>query len=166
MEAVAGVFKLIGRQRQAPVRPVHQVRRQRPGPWTPGPRPDGSPATTVLRQRGRQGPPLPRPGLGHHRAAPVRAPVAADPPQHPHRGTGLLLLLLTPPRPLPVLARVAGRRWTTDEHFQAAKTLAGLDEHPVRRWTSWYRWTTLAMLACTDRRRLRFFIPATSRSCL
>ena len=22
---------------------------------------------------------------------------------------------------------------------------AGLDEHQVRRWTSWYRWVTLAM---------------------
>lgn len=25
--------------------------------------------------------------------------------------------------------------------------LAGLDEHQVRRWHSWHRWTTLAMLA-------------------
>jgi hypothetical protein len=25
--------------------------------------------------------------------------------------------------------------------------LTGLDEHQVRRWTSWYRWATLAMLA-------------------
>jgi hypothetical protein len=25
--------------------------------------------------------------------------------------------------------------------------LTGLDEHQVRRWSSWYRWTTLAMLA-------------------
>jgi hypothetical protein len=25
--------------------------------------------------------------------------------------------------------------------------LCGLDEHQVRRWCSWYRWTTLAMLA-------------------
>jgi hypothetical protein len=34
------------------------------------------------------------------------------------------------------------------EDFQASKTLAALDEHQVRRWTSWYRWVTLAMLAC------------------
>ena len=26
-------------------------------------------------------------------------------------------------------------------------SLAGLNEHQVRRWDSWYRWTTLAMLA-------------------
>jgi SRSO17 transposase len=53
------------------------------------------------------------------------------------------------PRPvtLAVLARVAGRRWTIEESFQAGKGLAALDEHQVRRWTSWHRWTLLAMLA-------------------
>jgi hypothetical protein len=30
---------------------------------------------------------------------------------------------------------------------QAAKGLAGLDEHQVRRWLAWRRWTLLAMLA-------------------
>ncbi|MFB7127244.1 IS701 family transposase [Kitasatospora sp. NPDC056273] len=49
--------------------------------------------------------------------------------------------------PLSTLVKVAGRRWTVEETFQAAKSLAGLDEHQVRRWTSWHRWTTLAMLA-------------------
>jgi SRSO17 transposase len=49
--------------------------------------------------------------------------------------------------PLAVLVKIAGRRWTTEENFQAAKGLTGLDEHQVRRWASWYRWTTLAMLA-------------------
>jgi len=49
--------------------------------------------------------------------------------------------------PLPVLVKVAGIRWTTEENFQASKGLTGLDEHQVRRWDSWYRWTTLAMLA-------------------
>ncbi|ARF81950.1 IS701 family transposase [Kitasatospora aureofaciens] len=51
------------------------------------------------------------------------------------------------PVPLTTLVKVAGRRWTVEETFQAAKGLAGLDEHQVRRWTSWHRWTTLAMLA-------------------
>ncbi|MFE9649306.1 IS701 family transposase [Streptomyces sp. NPDC006365] len=53
------------------------------------------------------------------------------------------------PRPVPLseLVRVAGRRWTIEETFQAGKGLAGLDEHQVRRWTSWHRWVTLAMLA-------------------
>jgi hypothetical protein len=43
--------------------------------------------------------------------------------------------------------KVAGLRWTIEENFQAGKGLTGLDEHQVRRWTSWYRWVTLAMLA-------------------
>jgi len=53
------------------------------------------------------------------------------------------------PRPvsLAVLVRAAGRRWTVEEDFQASKGLAALDEHQVRRWASWYRWVTLAMLA-------------------
>ena len=51
------------------------------------------------------------------------------------------------PAPLRELVRVAGRRWTVEESFQAAKGLAGLDEHQVRRWRSWQRWTLLAMLA-------------------
>jgi SRSO17 transposase len=49
--------------------------------------------------------------------------------------------------PLRELVRVAGRRWAVEESFQAGKGLAGLDEHQVRRWTSWRRWTLLAMLA-------------------
>lgn len=49
--------------------------------------------------------------------------------------------------PLRELVRVAGRRWTVEESFQAGKGLAGLDEHQVRRWISWQRWTLLAMLA-------------------
>ncbi|MEV8629092.1 IS701 family transposase [Streptomyces sp. NPDC051079] len=53
------------------------------------------------------------------------------------------------PRPVPMseLVRVAGRRWTIEETFQAGKGLTGLDEHQIRRWTSWHRWATLAMLA-------------------
>ncbi|MBV6703292.1 IS701 family transposase [Kitasatospora aureofaciens] len=51
------------------------------------------------------------------------------------------------PVPLTALVKVAGRRWTVEEAFQSAKGLAGLDEHQVRRWVSWHRWTTLAMLA-------------------
>lgn len=46
-----------------------------------------------------------------------------------------------------VLVAVAGRRWVVEECFQQAKGLAGLDEHQVGRYTSWYRWTTLSMLA-------------------
>jgi SRSO17 transposase len=53
--------------------------------------------------------------------------------------------------PIPVrlsqLVAVAGRRWTVEENFQSSKGLAGLDEHQVRRWLPWRRWTLLAMLA-------------------
>jgi SRSO17 transposase len=48
--------------------------------------------------------------------------------------------------PLATLVKVAGRRWTVEENFQAGKGLAGLDEHQVRRWTSWYRWATRTAL--------------------
>ena len=34
-----------------------------------------------------------------------------------------------------------------EETFQSQKGLAGLDEHQVRRDSSWSRWGTLAMLA-------------------
>jgi len=53
------------------------------------------------------------------------------------------------PRPVPLrtLVAVAGQRWRIEESFQTAKGLVGLDQHQVRRWRSWYRWTTLAMLA-------------------
>ena len=51
------------------------------------------------------------------------------------------------PVPLRTLVTVAGQRWRIEESFQAAKGLVGLDQHQVRRWASWHRWTTLAMLA-------------------
>jgi hypothetical protein len=39
-------------------------------------------------------------------------------------------------------------RWRTiEESFAASKELAALDEHQVRTWTSWQRWTALAILA-------------------
>lgn len=51
------------------------------------------------------------------------------------------------PVPLRTLVRVAGQRWRVEESFQTGKGLTGLDEHQVRRWKSWHRWVTLAMLA-------------------
>ncbi|MGW7754562.1 IS701 family transposase [Streptomyces violaceusniger] len=53
------------------------------------------------------------------------------------------------PRPVPLaeLVRVAGSRWRVEEFFQAGKGLAALDEHQVRRYASWSRWITMAMLA-------------------
>ena len=49
--------------------------------------------------------------------------------------------------PLRTLVAVAGQRWRIEESFQTAKGLVGLDQHQVRRWKSWHRWTTLALLA-------------------
>ena len=49
--------------------------------------------------------------------------------------------------PLTTLVRVAGTRWAVEEDFQTGKGLTGLDQHQVRRWTSWHRWATLALLA-------------------
>ncbi|MBV9312552.1 MAG: IS701 family transposase, partial [Pseudonocardia sp.] len=92
---------------------------------------------------------------------PTTKTASTDPPPPPVTGCWWLLARRTPrtgelafyrcysPTPVPLgeLVRVAGRRWTIEESFQAGKGLAGLDEHQVRTWTSWRRWTLLAMLA-------------------
>ena len=49
--------------------------------------------------------------------------------------------------PLAQLVQVAGSRWKIEDGFAAGKELAALDEHQVRTWTSWHRWTILALLA-------------------
>lgn len=49
--------------------------------------------------------------------------------------------------PLRELVRVAGSRWAIEETFQTAKGQVGLDQYQVRRYDSWYRHITLAMLA-------------------
>jgi SRSO17 transposase len=51
------------------------------------------------------------------------------------------------PVPLAQLVKVAGSRWKIEDGFAAGKELAALDEHQVRSWTSWHRWTILALLA-------------------
>ena len=53
------------------------------------------------------------------------------------------------PQPVPLarLVMVAGIRWSVEESFQAGKSQVGLDQHQVRRWNSWHRFTTLAMAA-------------------
>jgi SRSO17 transposase len=48
---------------------------------------------------------------------------------------------------LATIVRVAGTRWCIEECFRAGKDEVGLDQHQVRKWTSWYRYTTLAMFA-------------------
>jgi SRSO17 transposase len=51
------------------------------------------------------------------------------------------------PVTLATLVHVAGMRWSIEEQFQAAKSQVGLDHYQVRTWTSWHRFSTLAMLA-------------------
>jgi len=49
--------------------------------------------------------------------------------------------------PLSVFAKVAGTRWTIEDSIESAKGEVGLDQYEVRRWVSWYRHITLALLA-------------------
>ncbi len=49
--------------------------------------------------------------------------------------------------PLERLVQVAGRRWTIEVAFEAAKGEVGLDHYEVRSWTGWYRHMTLALFA-------------------
>jgi len=51
------------------------------------------------------------------------------------------------PVPLAQLVKVAGSRWKVEDGFAGGKELAALDEHQVRSWASWHRWTILALLA-------------------
>lgn len=67
-----------------------------------------------------------------------------------NRSSGELAFYRTfTPRPVPLstLVRVAGTRWRIEESFQAGKEHAALDEHQVRTWRSWQRWTACAILA-------------------
>jgi SRSO17 transposase len=48
---------------------------------------------------------------------------------------------------LPEAVRVAGARWAIEETIETAKGEVGLDQYEVRKWVSWYRHITLAMLA-------------------
>src|SRR4029450_1784849 len=115
-----------------------------------GPRPG---VAVFVGRSGRQGPPPVR--LGVCAPGPRWSP-PADQAGRPwlmvrrNRATGELAFYrcFTPrPTPLAVLVKVAGRRWPPEERFQTSKGLCGLDQHQVRRWHSWYRWVTLAMLA-------------------
>ena len=49
--------------------------------------------------------------------------------------------------PLAALARVAGRRWTIEECFEAGKQEVGLGDYEIRSWQGWHRHITLALLA-------------------
>jgi SRSO17 transposase len=51
------------------------------------------------------------------------------------------------PVSLPVLIRVAGKRWPAEECHQQGKGQTGLDQHQVRTWHSFHRHTVLSMCA-------------------
>ena len=49
--------------------------------------------------------------------------------------------------PLAEAVRRAGVRWKIEENNETAKQVTGLGQYQVRRWTSWHRHVTCAMLA-------------------
>jgi SRSO17 transposase len=51
------------------------------------------------------------------------------------------------PVSLPTLAWTAGLRWPIESCFQDSKGQTGLDQHQVRCWRSWHRYTTLVLVA-------------------
>jgi SRSO17 transposase len=51
------------------------------------------------------------------------------------------------PVSLPILIKVAGKRWPVEECVQQGKGQAGLDQHQVRTWHSFHRHTVLSMCA-------------------
>jgi len=51
------------------------------------------------------------------------------------------------PVSLPILVKVAGKRWPVEECFQQGKGQAGLDQHQLRLWHSFHRHTVLSMCA-------------------
>jgi SRSO17 transposase len=51
------------------------------------------------------------------------------------------------PVSLPVLVKVAGKRWPVEECVQQGKGQVGLDQHQVRTWQSFHRHTVLSMCA-------------------
>jgi SRSO17 transposase len=58
------------------------------------------------------------------------------------------------------LIAVAGRRWTIEESFEAAKGEVGLDHYEVRHYHGWYRHITLAMVALAYLAVVRSRLPA------
>jgi SRSO17 transposase len=49
--------------------------------------------------------------------------------------------------PVEELIQIAGRRWSIEDSFEAAKGEVGLDEYEVRKWEGWHRHITLCLLA-------------------
>jgi SRSO17 transposase len=91
---------------------------------------------------------VPPPQAGFEQALLIRRPL--DAPSDPTELVKELAYYLTfapAGTLLETLVAVAGRRWTIEESFAAAKGEVGLDQYEVRRYPSWYRHITLSMLA-------------------
>ncbi|MFF6873371.1 hypothetical protein [Streptomyces sp. NPDC012450] len=73
------------------------------------------------------------------------------------RGITCFLYRTAPGVTMAELVTAAGQGWMVEEAFQVAKGQAGLDEHEVRKWCSWYRQATVYMLV------MAFLVAARSR---
>jgi SRSO17 transposase len=51
------------------------------------------------------------------------------------------------PTSVEAIVRIAGSRWAIEVGFEETKGLVGLDQYEVRKWQSWHRHITLALLA-------------------
>lgn len=104
--------------------------------------------------------PLQQAGLeGFEQALLIRRPL--DAPDDPKELTYYLVFAPTGAL-LETLVAVAGRRWTIEERFEAAKSEVGLDHYEVRHYHGWYRHITLAMLALAYLAVVRARLPALS----
>jgi SRSO17 transposase len=87
---------------------------------------------------------LPPPQPGFEQALLIRRPL--ETPDDPKK-LAYYLTFAPSGTLLETLVAVAGRRWTIEESFAAAKGEVGLDHYEVRHYHGWYRHLTLAMLA-------------------
>jgi len=91
---------------------------------------------------------MPPPQAGFEQALLIRRPLEApSDPKELVKELAYYLVFAPSGTLLETLVAVAGRRWTIEESFAAAKGEVGLDQYEVRRYPSWYRHITLAMLA-------------------
>jgi SRSO17 transposase len=100
------------------------------------------------------------PQSGFEQALLIRRPLDApeDPKELAHELAYYLTFAPTGTL-LETLVAVAGRRWTIEESFAAAKGGVGLDQYEVRHYPSWYRHITLAMLALAYLAVVRSHLP-------
>ncbi|ABP53974.1 hypothetical protein Strop_1508 [Salinispora tropica CNB-440] len=84
---------------------------------------------------------------GPRRTGPRRVRRCPRSPDRQYRSRAASTWADTANRALAQLMRVAGIRWSIEASFQTAKSQVGLDQHQVRRWDSWHRFTTVTLAA-------------------